>query len=52
MVTLHYPAARSGVGRITRTFVAAFFDQHLRGVPQPLLAGPTSGNPEVTFHNP
>ncbi|MFF1480627.1 alpha/beta hydrolase family protein [Streptomyces sp. NPDC058301] len=37
---------------ITRTYVAAFFDQHLRGISQPLLAGPTAGNPEVRFENP
>lgn len=37
---------------ITRTYVAAFFDEHLRGIPQPLLAGPTAGNPEVRFENP
>ncbi|MFI1172111.1 alpha/beta hydrolase family protein [Streptomyces melanogenes] len=37
---------------ITRTYVAAFFDEHLRGIPQPVLAGPTAGNPEVRFENP
>ncbi|MFF2846382.1 alpha/beta hydrolase family protein [Streptomyces sp. NPDC058001] len=37
---------------ITRTYVAAFFDQHLRGKPQPVLSGPTAANPEVKFHNP
>ncbi|MEV6401146.1 alpha/beta hydrolase [Streptomyces sp. NPDC051907] len=37
---------------ITRAYVAAFFDEHLRGVAQPLLAGPSSANPEVKFHNP
>ncbi|WHM40272.1 alpha/beta hydrolase [Streptomyces sp. BPTC-684] len=37
---------------ITRTYVAAFFDEHLRGIPQPLLAGPAAGNPEVRFENP
>ncbi|MFJ6573344.1 alpha/beta hydrolase family protein [Streptomyces sp. NPDC091292] len=37
---------------LTRTYVAAFFDQHLRGRPQPVLAGPTAANPEVKFHNP
>ncbi|MER5885488.1 alpha/beta hydrolase [Streptomyces sp. NPDC001941] len=38
--------------RITRSYVAAFFDRHLRGVPQPLLDGPTAANPEVSFHAP
>lgn len=37
---------------ITRTYVAAFFDQHLRGRSQPVLSGPTAANPEVKFHNP
>ncbi|WP_329396248.1 alpha/beta hydrolase [Streptomyces melanogenes] len=37
---------------LTRTYVAAFFDEHLRGIPQPVLAGPTAGNPEVRFENP
>ncbi|OKI92022.1 acetylhydrolase [Streptomyces sp. CB01249] len=44
------PADRSG--DITRDYVAAFFDLHLKGVPQRLLAGPTPGNPEVTFQAP
>ncbi|MDX6354750.1 MAG: hypothetical protein QOF98_1653 [Streptomyces sp.] len=35
---------------LTRMYVAAFLDQHLRGIPQPLLAGPTAAFPEVTFH--
>ncbi|WP_331738951.1 alpha/beta hydrolase (plasmid) [Streptomyces sp. NBC_00727] len=44
------PADRSS--DITRDYVAAFFDLHLKGVPQPLLAGPTAVNPEVTFQRP
>ncbi|MCX0241655.1 alpha/beta hydrolase family protein [Streptomyces drozdowiczii] len=44
------PADRSG--DITRDYVAAFFDLHLKGVPQRLLAGPTPRNPEVTFQAP
>ena len=32
---------------VTRTYVAAFFDQHLRGEPQPVLDRP--GYPEVAF---
>ncbi|MEU5401544.1 alpha/beta hydrolase [Streptomyces sp. NPDC005963] len=38
--------------KLTRTYVAAFFDQHLRGRPQPLLKGPTDAHPEVKFHTP
>ncbi|MEV7616617.1 alpha/beta hydrolase [Streptomyces sp. NPDC089799] len=38
--------------QLTRTYVAAFFDRHLRGTEQPLLDGPSPANPEVTFHNP
>ncbi|MFE0809394.1 alpha/beta hydrolase family protein [Streptomyces sp. NPDC058848] len=37
---------------ITRDYVAAFFDLHLRGIPQPLLDGPTASRPEVEFHRP
>ncbi|MFK8844828.1 alpha/beta hydrolase family protein [Streptomyces sp. Ac-502] len=37
---------------LTRTYVAAFFDQHLRHLPQRLLQGPTKDNPEVKFHRP
>ena len=44
------PGARHG--EIVRDYVAAFFDLHLRGKPQPLLDGPTPANPEVDFHNP
>jgi predicted dienelactone hydrolase len=44
------PAARAAA--LVRTYVTAFFDRHLKGVPQPLLAGPSAGNPEVNFHNP
>ncbi|MFD7865234.1 alpha/beta hydrolase family protein [Streptomyces sp. NPDC057682] len=42
------PADRSS--RITRDYTAAFFDLHLKARPQPLLTGPTPGNPEVSFH--
>ncbi len=34
---------------ITRAYVRAFFDQHLRGRPQPLLDQPSPAYPEVTF---
>ncbi|TWF95908.1 alpha/beta hydrolase family protein [Saccharopolyspora dendranthemae] len=37
--------------KITRDYVAAFFDHHLRGLPQPLLDGPTPHNPEVIFEH-
>jgi dienelactone hydrolase len=39
-------------GEITRDYVGAFFDLHLRGIPQPLLDGPSPANPEVAFHAP
>ncbi|MFD5040005.1 alpha/beta hydrolase family protein [Streptomyces sp. NPDC058378] len=38
--------------RITRDYVSAFLDQHLRGRHQRLLDGPTAGNPEVVFQHP
>ena len=41
------PGARSL--DITRAYVRAFFDQHLRGRPQPLLDRPSPSYPEVTF---
>jgi hypothetical protein len=34
---------------ITRAYVRAFFDQHLRGRPQTLLDQPSPRYPEVTF---
>lgn len=37
---------------LTRTYVAAFFDQHLKGVPQPVLDGPSPAHPEVTVRRP
>lgn len=37
------------IAEIMRAYVGAFFDLHLRGVPQPLLDGPTPANPEVVF---
>ncbi|MFF3444996.1 alpha/beta hydrolase family protein [Streptosporangium sp. NPDC002721] len=41
------PAARSA--ELTRTYVAAFLDRHLRSRRQPLLDGPSSRHPEVGF---
>ncbi|WP_405583661.1 alpha/beta hydrolase family protein [Streptomyces sp. NBC_01092] len=37
---------------LTRAYVAAFFDLHLKGVPQPLLDGPSPDNPEVVVRLP
>lgn len=37
---------------LTRSYVGTFFDQQLRGIPQPLLNGSAPGNPEVTFQTP
>jgi dienelactone hydrolase len=34
---------------VTRTYLRAFLDQHLREKPQPLLDGPSPRHPEVTF---
>ncbi|MGW4384693.1 alpha/beta hydrolase family protein [Kitasatospora sp. NPDC004531] len=36
--------------QLTRQYVAAFFDLHLKGLPQPLLDGPTAAEPEILFH--
>ncbi|MFD7164636.1 alpha/beta hydrolase family protein [Streptomyces violascens] len=44
------PAQRSAA--LIRTYVGAFFDQQVRGLDRPVLAGPTAANPEVTFNNP
>ena len=41
------PGARSL--DITRAYVRAFFDQHLRGTPQALLDQPSPRYPEITF---
>ena len=37
---------------ITRAYVRAFFDQHLRAEPQVLLDEPSPRYPEVTFWSP
>ncbi|MEW2417262.1 alpha/beta hydrolase [Streptomyces sp. NPDC046866] len=37
---------------LTRRYVGAFFDLHLKGVPQPVLDGPAADAPEVRFHTP
>jgi dienelactone hydrolase len=46
----HLPGARSL--EITRAYVRAVFDQHLRGESQALLDGPSPRFPEVTFCSP
>jgi predicted dienelactone hydrolase len=37
---------------IIRAYVAAFLDQHLLGVPQSVLDGPSAGFPEVSLQDP
>ncbi|MEV7531685.1 alpha/beta hydrolase family protein [Streptomyces hydrogenans] len=37
---------------LTRAYVAAFFDRHLRGAPEGPLEGPAPEHPEVHFQNP
>ncbi|KAA6224498.1 alpha/beta hydrolase [Streptomyces albofaciens JCM 4342] len=37
---------------LTRSYVAAFFDLHLRHMPRPLLDGPSRAYPEVRFNDP
>lgn len=44
------PGARGWL--ITRDYVTAFFDLHLRDMPQPILDGPTTAHPEVVFRDP
>ncbi|BDH15467.1 hypothetical protein HOK021_66460 [Streptomyces hygroscopicus] len=46
------PLPGKRAGEITREYVGAFFDQQLRGIPQPLLDGPSAAHPEVVFQNP
>lgn len=36
---------------LTRSYVAAFFDLHLKGIARPVLDGPTAADPEVEFHS-
>ena len=49
-IDAHLPGARSL--DITRAYVRAFFDQHLRGEPQVLLDQPSPRYPEVAFCSP
>ncbi|MEV5596117.1 alpha/beta fold hydrolase [Streptomyces sp. NPDC052496] len=37
---------------VTRAYVAAFVDRHLRGTESALLTGPSARYPEVVFHRP
>ncbi|MEV7673863.1 alpha/beta hydrolase [Streptomyces sp. NPDC088752] len=37
---------------LTRTYVSAFFDRHLRGLARPVLDGPSAADPEAHFQNP
>ncbi|MEV7579591.1 alpha/beta hydrolase family protein [Streptomyces erythrochromogenes] len=37
---------------LTRRYVGAFLDLHLRGEPRPVLDGPSADAPEVRFHTP
>ncbi|MGE7391174.1 alpha/beta hydrolase family protein [Streptomyces sp. NPDC004126] len=46
------PLSGSRAVELTRTYTAAFFDQHLKGKPAPVLDGPRADAPEVRFHNP
>jgi pimeloyl-ACP methyl ester carboxylesterase len=44
-----YPLGGERSLQITRTYVDAFLDLHLKGRRQPLLDGPSAGYPEVKF---
>jgi predicted dienelactone hydrolase len=46
--TLPFPRSQA----LTRAYVAAFFDRHLKGIAQPLLDGPSPANPEVSVRLP
>ncbi|MEE1736323.1 alpha/beta hydrolase [Streptomyces sp. BE147] len=46
------PLSATRSTEITRGYVTAFFDRHLRDRNRPLLNGPTPANPEVVFHRP
>jgi dienelactone hydrolase len=48
-VDLPMPLDPARAIHVTRAYVAAFLDQHLRGVPQRLLAGPVADFPEISF---
>ncbi|MFF7245388.1 alpha/beta hydrolase family protein [Embleya sp. NPDC008237] len=48
------PAALTGSRglHLTRAYVGAFLDLHLKCIPQPLLTDVTPANPEIRFNNP
>jgi hypothetical protein len=46
------PLSGQRSGEITRDYVGAFFDLHLRALPQPLLDAESPANPEVRFQQP
>jgi predicted dienelactone hydrolase len=48
---LSIPGADRSIA-MTRAYVGAFYTRYLKGVPQPLLDGPSRVYPEVTFQNP
>jgi dienelactone hydrolase len=41
------PAVRAE--QLTRDYVAAFFDEQMKGIPRPMLDGPSPADPEVVF---
>ncbi|MFE0421359.1 alpha/beta hydrolase family protein, partial [Streptomyces sp. NPDC058953] len=45
------PLAAERSTALLRTYLAAFFDQHLKKRQQPLLNGPSAANPEMNFHH-
>jgi dienelactone hydrolase len=47
--TLDSEADRQRIVRSERAYLAAFFDQHLRGQPRPLLWWPTPEHPDISF---
>jgi predicted dienelactone hydrolase len=49
-VDLSFPLDPARGIHLTRTYVTAFVDQHLRGIPRRVLAGPVTEFPEITFH--
>jgi dienelactone hydrolase len=48
---LSIPGAERSI-KITRAYVAAFFEQSLKTIPRPLLGGPSKAYPEVVFNAP
>ncbi|MEU8660277.1 alpha/beta hydrolase family protein [Actinoplanes philippinensis] len=44
-----FPLPAGRAVQITRDYVTAFFDLHLRGIPQPILDAPSASHPEVVF---